>query len=129
MQCRSTLSTVFEQQVLKCERDSDCCLCQSVTCTECSSFTVGNAGIFGVQNVNIFGRDNANGGVEIGCKGTESCMFSVINADNVNSLNCMGALACNGAQITITNPSDRFHLKCEGLSFINLYILKNGLYI
>lgn len=113
MLCQSTLTSVFEQQVLKCERDSECCLCQSVTCTECSSFTVGNAGLFGVQNVNIFGRDVH--GVEIGCKGTESCMFSVISAENVNSLNCMGALACNGAQITITNPTDRFHLKCEGM--------------
>jgi len=115
MQCQSTFSTVIGDQNLKCERNGDCCLCQSVTCTECSSFTVGNAGIFGVQNVNIYGESN-HGGVEIGCKGTESCMFSVINAENVNSLNCMGALACNGAQITITNPVDRFHLKCEGMA-------------
>jgi hypothetical protein len=104
---------------MKCERNFDCCLCGEVNCGNswagCNTFSAGDSGVYGVENINIIGRSSQLGGAAINCIGIESCAHSVINGENIKSIDAAGALSLRNAQVSIINPTADFSLDCIGL--------------
>lgn len=115
-QCQSISDYAVGPELIKCEKNYDCCLCSVVQCTDCSILSVGNSGLYGVEAVLIDGRDVAAGGADILCKGTESCTNSVMQASNIHAVDCSGIMGCQGATITIWNPTNNFYLDCTGMA-------------
>eukprot|EP01084_Bolivina_argentea_P177072 306289_1 len=99
----------------KCEKDYDCCLCNSVQCGNfiqgCSMFSAGDHGVIGVKEINIQGKPS---GAYINCIGVEGCMAAEMVATNIKDIDASGLNAMKNAKITVTDPLPQFALNCIG---------------
>lgn len=120
---------------IPCGRPNDCCLCSSISCgsptsLSCEQVEFGENAAFGVQAVSIYGEP---AGAEIECWGRTSCAYSMIDAENIGMMSCVGQYSCQSAKITIRNPSPKFQLicgvtgSCQGLEIELIYTPPPGI--
>jgi len=115
--CQSTtdiMNDVMTPGEIPCGRPNDCCLCSAISCgsptdLSCEAVEFGESAAFGVQAISIYGEV---AGAEIECWGRTSCAYSVIDAENIGTMSCVGQYGCQNAKITIRNPSPKFNLIC-----------------